>query len=64
MGQLIEDTRSGLQHFHSFFIKHVKRDANQVPNRLAKLAISQLLDTSWIECSSFSQDVTLTEQEL
>lgn len=53
VGQLIEDTWSSLQHFHSFFIKHVKRDGNQVANRLAKLVISQLLDTSWIKCSSF-----------
>jgi hypothetical protein len=67
VGQLIEDTRSGLQQFHSF-INHVKRDANQVAHRLAKLAISQLLDTSWLdECHSIIQnvvlrDVTLAEQ--
>jgi hypothetical protein len=59
VGQLIEDTRSSLQDFHSFFIKHVKRDTNQVAHRLAKLAISQLLDTSWIECPSFIQDIIL-----
>jgi len=61
LGHLIEDTRLWLQRLDPFCVYHVRRDANLVAHRVAKLAISQLLNEVWLEdCPSFLQDVIFT----
>jgi len=57
-GHIIEDIRAKLQNIPSVRVQHVSRDANKVAHVLAKAAVSQMLDNSWIEeCPSYIQEL-------
>lgn len=47
-GQVLEDTITGFSHFSSVGILFACRDANRATNVLAKCALSQWLDSTWI----------------
>jgi hypothetical protein len=48
----------------SFFVHHVRWEANIVAHGITKLAISQLLDEVWREdCPSIIRNVILAEEE-
>jgi hypothetical protein len=65
-GHLIDDAKQGLLRMQPVLINHNhvrrKRKANRAAHCLAKLAISQLLDTMWVaECPSIIHHVISAE---
>jgi hypothetical protein len=57
-GQILDDIKSQFSFFLSVEVKHVRRNANRVAHVLAKYALSQLLDNTWIvECPSIIPNV-------
>ncbi len=48
----------------SYSVYHVRREANTVAHKLAKFALAQLLDVSWLdECPGVIRHVILAEQD-
>ncbi|XP_059454930.1 uncharacterized protein LOC132185133 [Corylus avellana] len=47
IGHLVEDVRFALQHFNSWTMAYVKREANQATQKVAKMATAQPLDRTW-----------------
>jgi hypothetical protein len=63
-GFLVEDTRTLLNSFQSWQVSHVRREANEVAHRLAKVAITQSLNYVWRDSPpSFIHSIVLAEQE-
>ncbi|XP_062165085.1 uncharacterized protein LOC133871676 [Alnus glutinosa] len=61
-GQVLEDTITRFSHFSSVDVLFACRDANQAANVLAKCALSQWLDNTWIsECPFVIQHVVATD---
>jgi hypothetical protein len=48
-GHIVEDTRGVLNNLRSWFVGHVKRDANFAAYFLAKEAVKNLMDQIWME---------------
>lgn len=46
---LIDDLNTMLNNLHSWYVKHVKREANIVAHHLAKAALQQLSEQIWME---------------
>lgn len=62
-GQLIDDTKHCLSTLSYASVQHVKRDANKVAHVLAKYALSQFLDKTWVEvCLSIIHNIVIVEQ--
>jgi hypothetical protein len=63
-GHLIVDTRACLSQVLSYSVLHVQIEANTVAHKLAKLALSQLLDEVWLdECPFVIRNVIIAEQD-
>jgi hypothetical protein len=63
-GQILDDIKSQFSFFSSVEVKHVRRNANRVAHVLAKYALSQLLNNTWItECPSIIQNVVVADSE-
>ncbi|XP_062155310.1 uncharacterized protein LOC133863384 [Alnus glutinosa] len=61
-GQLIDNIKSYFSHFSPVKVNHVRREANVAAHVMAKMAISNLLNHSWVgECPRFIQDVVAAE---
>jgi hypothetical protein len=64
-GQIIEDIRSILRSISSVEVHHVKRSVNMVAHVLAKNAIFQSLEQSWIgECPPVIQSIVHAERDM
>jgi len=62
--KLIEDTQLCLHSFQSYAVHHISKEANRVTHRMAKTALLQSLDQTWIEeCPTFIQSLVFAEQE-
>jgi len=48
-GQLIEDTKVRIHCLQTYYVRHTRRDVNKGAHRMAKVALSQLLDRVWLE---------------
>jgi hypothetical protein len=48
-GHIVEDTRGVLNNLRSWFVGHVKREANFGAHSLAKEAVKNVLDQIWLE---------------
>ena len=46
---MIEDAKTMLNSFQSWYVGHTNREANKMVHRLAKAAIHQSLEQVWIE---------------
>jgi hypothetical protein len=57
-GEVLDDIKASFSHFSSADVLHAHRDANRAAHVLAKFALFQLLDNTWItEGPSFIQHV-------
>jgi len=63
-GQVLDDIKSLFSYFSLVEVQHIRRNANWVAHVLAKYALSQLLNNTWIaECPSFIQLLVAADYE-
>jgi hypothetical protein len=60
---LIEDTRVLLERVQPLDVRHVNQSTNMATHTLSKMAVTQFLDTIWMEdCPLCIQHIVLAEQ--
>lgn len=63
-GQILNNIESMFSHFSLVEVQHVSRSANRAAHVLAKHALSQLLNNTWVaECPSIIQNVVVADYE-